>query len=311
MGNCFDVLIWQERLKGAYSTQQGYEALDGLARLKLRQGDAVRADGTIPEESEVKQRFALGVLPTLTGSPFYLSKEIIPLIQAGAVSLPMSWHLSPEMMFKNSGFVWFEQSITMETGTIPLVAMGWCPQWASGVVPVTGQEDVPFETDDVLHVVFYGEIPERLPLPITIFTLTTKDSLADLLATLVAVPFNKYATAEKMRLFGAFLSFVNQRILERFAVPLPRQWKRQRARNGANDLDAVQVIRLRSALGSRNPRVGDVEWSYRWVVSGHWRNQFRPSHKDHYPKWIMPYLKGPEDKPLKLSSKTTLFNVNR
>lgn len=41
-----------------------------------------------------------------------------------------------------------------------------------------------------------------------------------------------------------------------------------------------------------------VEWSHRWMVSGHWRNQWFPTQKRHKQIWIHPYVKGPEDKPL-------------
>lgn len=38
---------------------------------------------------------------------------------------------------------------------------------------------------------------------------------------------------------------------------------------------------------------------YQWMVSGHHRNQFYASTNSHRMIWISPYLKGPEDKPLK------------
>jgi len=42
-----------------------------------------------------------------------------------------------------------------------------------------------------------------------------------------------------------------------------------------------------------------VEWSHRWLVRGHWRQQYFPSSNTHAPVWISPYVKGPEDKPFK------------
>jgi hypothetical protein len=40
------------------------------------------------------------------------------------------------------------------------------------------------------------------------------------------------------------------------------------------------------------------EYSHRWMVQGHWRNQWYPSMQDHRPKYIPPHIKGPKDKPL-------------
>lgn len=78
----------------------------------------------------------------------------------------------------------------------------------------------------------------------------------------------------------------------------------------------VRVVTLRR-LATRETTPGDgtssVEWSHRWVVSGHWKWQWHPrplgtpcGHCDredgfHRQKWIHPYPKGPKDKPLVLS----------
>jgi hypothetical protein len=43
---------------------------------------------------------------------------------------------------------------------------------------------------------------------------------------------------------------------------------------------------------------GTREYRHRWIVRGHWRNQYYPSRGDHRPIWIDPHLAGPEDKPL-------------
>jgi hypothetical protein len=45
-------------------------------------------------------------------------------------------------------------------------------------------------------------------------------------------------------------------------------------------------------------RVSGREYQHRWIVRGHWRNQWYPSRNDHRPIWIDPHLAGPEDKPL-------------
>lgn len=40
------------------------------------------------------------------------------------------------------------------------------------------------------------------------------------------------------------------------------------------------------------------DWSHRWLVSGHWRNQWYPSEGVHRPIWIDAFVKGPSDAPL-------------
>jgi hypothetical protein len=58
-------------------------------------------------------------------------------------------------------------------------------------------------------------------------------------------------------------------------------------------------------LDLRHPRrpageatTATVAWTKRWVVSGHWRNQWYPSIGAHRQRYILPYVKGPADKPL-------------
>ena len=46
-----------------------------------------------------------------------------------------------------------------------------------------------------------------------------------------------------------------------------------------------------------------VEWSHRWLVSGHWRNQWYASLGIHRQIWVNPYIKGPDDAPLEVRQK--------
>jgi hypothetical protein len=60
------------------------------------------------------------------------------------------------------------------------------------------------------------------------------------------------------------------------------------------------IVRLRREAGDEPPgeENGEANYSHRFIVSGHWRNQWYPSEKLHRQIWISPYVKGPEDKPL-------------
>lgn len=46
-----------------------------------------------------------------------------------------------------------------------------------------------------------------------------------------------------------------------------------------------------------------IEYSHRWLVDGHWRNQYYPSENTHRQIYINGYVKGPEDKPLRMKEK--------
>lgn len=75
---------------------------------------------------------------------------------------------------------------------------------------------------------------------------------------------------------------------------------------------AVRVVQLRRSSEKREHHGGEpdkIEWSHRWIVRGHWRNQWYPSESRHAPKWIPPYVKGPEEAPL--LEKDTVYLWNR
>jgi hypothetical protein len=63
----------------------------------------------------------------------------------------------------------------------------------------------------------------------------------------------------------------------------------------------IDLRRARTESAGRTDeenRSGSREYRHRWVVRGHWRNQWYPSRNDHRPIWIDPHVAGPEDKPL-------------
>jgi hypothetical protein len=87
------------------------------------------------------------------------------------------------------------------------------------------------------------------------------------------------------------------RSTERAGGQFRRRWERQKLAERK-----VTVIRLRRP---RTPtpdghEVREVEWSHRWLVSGHWRNQWYSTINGHRQIWISPYIKGPEDRPLEV-----------
>ena len=88
---------------------------------------------------------------------------------------------------------------------------------------------------------------------------------------------------------------------ERVARPT---WKRARA--SWKDIKEVVVFTLRRAKNARyEGEEREVEWSHRWMVNGHWRNQPYIERDDQGEKhtvykqiWVSAYVKGPDDKPL-------------
>lgn len=70
------------------------------------------------------------------------------------------------------------------------------------------------------------------------------------------------------------------------------------------------MIQLRRTEAQPHPTADgeNVEWSCRWIVNGHWRNQ--PYKDERKLIYIMPYVKGPDDMPLKVPTHT-VYQVSR
>lgn len=84
-----------------------------------------------------------------------------------------------------------------------------------------------------------------------------------------------------------------------------RQVKRRAQRMDMPNYGDISYITLRREdqgghEGDREPGEG---YSYRFMVSGHWRHQWYPSKGEHHLIWIDPFIKGPEDRPLIIKDK--------
>jgi len=87
---------------------------------------------------------------------------------------------------------------------------------------------------------------------------------------------------------------------------MPRPERRAIQRTGV----PYRLLQLRTPeRATESTGTTHVNWSKRWAVRGHWRNQpYGPRDNPTYrQKWIDPYIKGPEDMPLDI--RPTVFNL--
>jgi hypothetical protein len=112
-------------------------------------------------------------------------------------------------------------------------------------------------------------------------------------------------------LLVAFGLFIQQKLLAATPQQAERHTRKRLAKLGWEAEPIVRVIHLRRRQTQQGavPRTAQ-DWSCRWVVRGHWRQQFYPSRQTNHPLWITPYVKGPDEKPLK-PTRATVFAVVR
>lgn len=114
------------------------------------------------------------------------------------------------------------------------------------------------------------------------------------------------------RFFMAAAAWLRQKIVvETHGGQGIRQAARQIQRQ--HDLQETPRVRIIELRRSQYVRREDAEvatdgtgrrYSVRFVVKGFWRQQWYPSRKEHAPKYIESYLKGPADAPLKAAVPT-------
>ena len=83
-------------------------------------------------------------------------------------------------------------------------------------------------------------------------------------------------------------------------IETPTTTGRGERRRVQRELPGLRVLQLGTgSKPTRSDEPGTVDWTHRWLVRGHWRQQPHGFNRQlRRLKWIDPYVKGPEDKPL-------------
>ena len=237
------------------------------------------------------------------GETFYWAPNTCALLAHSAPDLPQ-WTMLPEFLPAESGFCFFSTPLEFAEGSC-VRGISWCCVEATDA-SVAG-------TAVIVHLADFES-----PIPATIWEWgkTQVDSFGPHLRRLAGLAPEPKKPDEEWQLragnyFGAMCTFLRQKIVVSADVRLDRASRRRLGREHPTMEPSVRVVELRAReyAGSSNEPV-DVDWACRWIVRGHWRQQWYPSLGIHQPKWVLPYVKGPEDKPLK-PSRGRMFAVVR
>jgi hypothetical protein len=254
---------------------------------------------------------------------YYWSSRICDIVGTVAPSMP-TWTFTNTSLLSTHGWFYFAAPFAVpyvyedqQDSPDPLGAISWLGvrgyDQPNGTITYTAV-DTPDQVTTV-YVTFYLRMKRHL-YPITSTIVQHGEDLNSIdqiyMETLKARndynEISRQIHLWKMRHFAACLSFLEQKILTSEIHRIPRAVQR---RNPELDEDTmVRTIYLRR-ISSRKPTEESqpVAWSHRWMVRGHWRQQWYAATQLHKPRWIHPFIKGPEDKPLKVPEK--LFKVVR
>lgn len=259
------------------------------------------------EKENVETAFhRLLTLPPHQVPLYHFSPDTCEVLRHAANAYPLDTSPPPESYFlTDSGFWHFSESAAdtsaMDRMSRPLMGILWHRNRA---------------TKKITFIALIEE-PGYVPLPL-VFAVWPDDATIQEMVEDFRIPdpdpVDDASTTLMVRLsqyFAAGLTFCHQRIfLDRKIIP-DRAARRRAAAVGVPVPSDVRVITLRRPVSKPAESSRDVDWQWRWIVNGHWRQQaMGPNRQDRETIWILPYMKGPGDKPLKPPAQT-VFSVQR
>lgn len=247
--------------------------------------------------------------PLLRGDTFYWSEPICGLIENASRSIPETWTLREEGLEPLHAFAWLAGPVGIPGSKIPVCAVGWFPVQRHGgqVEEFIPPYERPVLTDpnrDALCLVFFSSSPSYpVPFPRTVAFWPIMAQLREAEIEWEFEPAGgdlQSGLRVKAAIFATMVAFLEQRILlsPRFTADRASRRRIKKARQSPVSGE-IRVVRLRHMAYHGEGGDRDAQWACQWIVRGHWRNQWHPSQKEHRAKWIAPYVKGPEDKPLR------------
>lgn len=227
------------------------------------------------------------------------TKDAVRLLDHAAKSLPEDMDLFDMRPQAPSGFLYLGQP--MMSGTSEVAAYVW---WT---MPHTIQNEsvliVGTMASDGFGMTNWGIKSQTL------------QSIRAVMATDVDGEIHRSESSKDdaitdLRVVIAFNLLLDQQVVDTEEVQPTRQMRRQASRHHA-PLDPVILVQLpvrHHAAHSNGNGAVPIDWTHRWIVSGHWRKQWYATTETHRPKWIAPYIKGPDDKPLVVKEKLYVFD---
>jgi hypothetical protein len=272
----------------------------------------------------LEQMYAAEARKIRDADPVYVSREMCELIAVAKESCRLEPMLRADLL-TDQAFCYFAEPFLIPDrfeAPIRLAAFSWAPmlavrpeeaeaagnvaelmdRWRSGAdaderghddqgVALTlyavAQRDAPWNEQ------VQGPMPTLLPTHVTPwwFGMTFEGNEWDETGTPTGAEW-------WWRIVQTTLRLMQQRISVRHKEQPDRPLRRQGRRLKFSERQVV-VVKLRRERGEQHEPSGEsANYSHRFIVGGHWRDQWYPSLNVHRQVWISPYVKGPEDKPL-------------
>jgi hypothetical protein len=274
------------------------------------------------DERDVARAFRTQVT---RATPFFWTGAIADVVLAASKIIP-DYTFTAESFPVHDAFVWLEHPVTLLTsdkhGPIRLTAWQWNVDPPSEKKKIHEQNAViggapaprPHSgwTCSLWGFTYTPKRPAGFP------TIDAEVHFGWTLTDEAELPIRVRGPDAEHRAFlkfvAASLSFLEQELVVTPRGEAHRTARRRLERAGSVQEPYIKVVELRRRHYREHGDAGESgegpDWKNRWIVSGHWRRQYYPSTDAHKPLYIAPYVKGPEDRPLK-TPQSKLFVVKR
>lgn len=233
---------------------------------------------------------------------FGWTHETAAAVSLASKTIPLDSVFERSELPTSAAFWWLDTGIKVRLYSVPIMALMYAPVGTGIVVWL-----LPKPQDSTLKPVFVGEI--MLEDGFTIEQLSARSK--------VVFPAgyepSSESTIDVLRFILAACAWLKQRVLTTATGHIERHRRKQISREfDVPEPSSVRVIELRrrEVTGGISQGTHDqTDWSCRWIVNGHWRNQ-PYSNGERKLIYILPYVKGPDDKPLRVPTHT-VYQVSR
>jgi hypothetical protein len=242
---------------------------------------------------------------------FFCDEDMSGMIEMAAGLLTAEDISNPSLITPDRGFCYFADGIRVGECLIHAISWAPCTNPNNGKIGylVVGYNDRLNQKDEI-DILFWTRIQKETALSLPdsrwVYRLTTTYLEGDpMVPTKDLLDAAEHLGKEMQPLplgSGAILHCLMLMLqqppelikVEKKKLENKKQLKRLSGKNIPSEVTVIDIRHKYEAV-SASSTPSPVNWSRRWLVSGHWRWQ---SIKDGRKRiWVMPHIKGPNDKP--------------
>ena len=253
-----------------------------------------------------------------SGDPYFVSREMCRLVEAAAETFEPE-AIYPTDVLSLVGFLYFEQPFQVPDRfdrPVTIKAIGWQPAMANNDLNpdrVLTREDELVEwleerhakglIDGLVMTIYSEPNPEHWPAghmpPLEPLHITPWWWGMSFEGNEVTEGGTPTGAEWWWKIVQTTFRLMQQHITVRHSERPLRPQRRDAKRINVPERDVVVVtLRRERSKGQHDEPMSEAHYDHRFIVGGHWRNQWYPSARTHRQIWIAPYEKGPEGAPL-------------